>query len=84
MLTDAIRLRDGSPLVVGLEGMVLVSDDGGRSFAAHPRRDRFGISSVVAIDGERLLVVGSRGLALQPINELSGGEPGGSEGRGVR
>jgi photosystem II stability/assembly factor-like uncharacterized protein len=63
--------------------MVLVSDDGGRSFAAH-----LGVtasaSSVVAIERERLLVVGSRGLALQPINELTGGEPGSSEGRGVR
>jgi len=84
MLTDAIRLGDGSPLVVGLEGVMLTSSDGGRSFAAHPRRDRFGISSVVAVDGERLLVVGSRGLAVQPINELTGGGPGGPEGRGVR
>jgi photosystem II stability/assembly factor-like uncharacterized protein len=84
MLTDAIRLPDGSPVVVGLEGMMLISPDGGRSFAAHPRRDRFGTSSVVAIDGERLLVVGSRGLATQPIDELTGGGPGGPEGTGVR
>jgi photosystem II stability/assembly factor-like uncharacterized protein len=84
MLTDAIRLRDGSPLVVGLEGMMLTSTDGGRSVSMHPRRDRFGISSVVEIDGERLLVVGSRGLATQPVDELTAGGPGGPEGTGVR
>lgn len=84
MLTDAIRLRDGSPLVVGLEGMMLTSTDGGRSVSMHPRRDRFGISSVVEIDGERLLVVGSRGLATQLVDELTAGGPGGPEGTGVR
>jgi photosystem II stability/assembly factor-like uncharacterized protein len=84
MLTDAIRLPDGSPVVAGLEGMVLISTDGGSSFSARPRRDRFGISSVVEIDGERLLVVGSRGLATQPIDELTGGRPSDPEGKEVR
>lgn len=58
-------LADGSVMLVGNDGTVLVSRDGGRRFA--PRRDgpRQAYASVTAA-GEALVLVGERGVSLQP------------------
>jgi photosystem II stability/assembly factor-like uncharacterized protein len=62
MLNDAVSVgAGGSVAVVGLSGVVLVSRDGGRSFALMHQEDRKGLSAARAVGGDTLVVVGEGG-----------------------
>jgi photosystem II stability/assembly factor-like uncharacterized protein len=50
--------------VVGLSGVVLVSYDGGKSFALLQQDDRKGLSGVLAVGADTLLTVGEGGAKL--------------------
>jgi photosystem II stability/assembly factor-like uncharacterized protein len=50
--------------IVGLSGVVLVSHDGGRSFALLQQDDRKGLSAVLAVDAHTLVTVGEGGVKL--------------------
>jgi photosystem II stability/assembly factor-like uncharacterized protein len=62
MLNDAVSVgAGGSVAIVGLSGVVLVSRDGGRSFALMHQEDRKGLSAAKALGPETLVVVGEGG-----------------------
>jgi photosystem II stability/assembly factor-like uncharacterized protein len=62
MLNDAVSVgAGGSVAIVGLSGVVLVSRDGGRSFALMHHEDRKGLSAAKALGPETLVVVGEGG-----------------------
>jgi len=62
MLNDAVSLgTDGAIVVVGLSGVVLVSGDGGRSFALMQQEDRKGLSAARAVGRDTLVAVGEGG-----------------------
>jgi photosystem II stability/assembly factor-like uncharacterized protein len=62
MLNDAVGVGSrGAIAVVGLSGVVLVSRDGGRSFALMQQEDRKGLSAARAVGGDTLVVVGEGG-----------------------
>ena len=68
MLTDAARLPDGRRVIVGLEGMVLIEHDGG--FQEFQLPSRAGLTAVVVVDPQTLLVAGEAGLARLQLREL--------------
>ena len=70
MLTDGIRLADGTIVIVGLGGTVLVSADGGQSFTSHAQSNRRGISAVVDAGDGRLLLVGEFGVRVTAFDDL--------------
>lgn len=55
-------LDDGSVVLVGSSGIVLISKDGGRSFSRHFRLDQLPSSAVIAKNQQELLVVGMGGI----------------------
>jgi photosystem II stability/assembly factor-like uncharacterized protein len=67
LLTDACRLADGRIVMVGLAGVMLVSGDGGRSFALLEQRDRMGISAVIPAPDGDLVVAGEFGVRKVPV-----------------
>ena len=63
MLNDAVSVGpNGAIVVVGLSGVVLVSRDGGRSFALMQQEDRKGLSAARAVGGAALVAVGEGGV----------------------
>jgi len=68
MLTDATRLPDGRVVIVGLEGMVLIETEA--SYKEFQLPDRSGLTAVVAIDGETLVLAGDAGLLRVPLDAL--------------
>jgi photosystem II stability/assembly factor-like uncharacterized protein len=76
MLNDAVSLgAGGSVAVVGLSGVVLVSRDGGRSFALMHQEDRKGLSAAKALGPETLVVVGEGGARRINITPAWGSGP---------
>jgi len=71
MLTDGIRLADGTVVIVGLGGTVLVSEDGGRNFVYHAQANRRGISSIVDTGAGSLLLVGEFGVKVATLEDLT-------------
>jgi photosystem II stability/assembly factor-like uncharacterized protein len=71
LLTNGIRLADGTVVVVGLGGAVLISTDGGRTFSFHQQAGRRGISAVVETANGSLLLVGEFGVRIATITELT-------------
>jgi photosystem II stability/assembly factor-like uncharacterized protein len=68
MLTDATRMSDGRAVIVGLEGMVLVErEDGYREFQLP---SRVGLTAVVAVDEQTLVLASDAGLARVRLDEL--------------
>jgi photosystem II stability/assembly factor-like uncharacterized protein len=62
MLNDAVSLGTGGAVaVVGLSGVMLVSRDGGKSFALMQQEDRKGLSAAMAVGGDMLVAVGEGG-----------------------
>ncbi|MFL6602101.1 MAG: WD40/YVTN/BNR-like repeat-containing protein [Steroidobacteraceae bacterium] len=63
MLNGAVSLgtNDDAIAVVGLSGVVLVSRDGGKSFALMQQEDRKGLSAAMAVGGDTLVAVGEGG-----------------------
>jgi len=64
MLTGATPFGAGAIAIVGLSGVVLVSRDGGHSFALLQQADRMGLSAVLTAGDERVAVVGEDGAKL--------------------
>lgn len=52
---------DGRLVIVGVGGVVAVSDDAGRSFDVTVRADRVALSNAAVLDNDNLLLVGQRG-----------------------
>ena len=71
MLTDGIRLDDGTVVIVGLGGTVLVSSDDGFSFRLHQQENRRGISSIADVQDGSLLMVGEFGVRSTTLAELT-------------
>ncbi len=67
---------DGRIVLAGLSGVLLLSDDGGRSFELHQRSDRRGTAALVELAPDLLLAVGEGGLSqisgdsLQPTTKV--------------
>ena len=63
MLNDAVSLgtQGDAVAVVGLSGVVLVSRDGGRSFALMQQEDRKGLSAAMSVGADTLVAVGEGG-----------------------
>jgi photosystem II stability/assembly factor-like uncharacterized protein len=80
MLNDAVSVgAGGSVAVVGLSGVVLVSRDGGRSFALMHEEDRKGLSAARAVGGDTLVVVGEGGarrINIAPVAARAAGGAG--------
>ena len=73
MLTDGIRLPDGTVVIVGLGGAVLVSADGGNSFELHPQANRRGISAITDVGDDQLLLVGEFGVKVATFDHVTAG-----------
>ena len=52
---------DGRLVIVGVGGVVAISEDAGRSFNVRIRSDRVALASATALDGDDILLVGQRG-----------------------
>ena len=72
MLTGASPLGGRDIGLVGLSGVVLVSHDGGRSFALLQQADHAGLSALASVGGEKLAVVGEGGAKLISLRTESG------------
>lgn len=55
---------DGRLIIVGVGGVVAVSDDAGRSFDVRIRRDRVALAGATAMRGDGVLLVGQRGAVV--------------------
>ena len=73
LLTSALQLDDGTIVVAGLAGTVLVSSDGGRTFALHQQADRKGMTAVLQTAGDDLVMLGESGIKRLPAATLIGG-----------
>jgi photosystem II stability/assembly factor-like uncharacterized protein len=63
-----VAFDDGRIAIVGLGGVLLVSDDNGRTFELRQQPDRLGINAaVIAADGE-LVVAGEGGVRRLPLD----------------
>ncbi len=71
MLTNGVRLEDGTILISGLGGAVLVSKDGGHTFDLSQQANRRGISKVVETPDGSLLLVGEFGVKALSFSELA-------------
>lgn len=64
-LAAGTSLADGALVLASQAGQLLVSRDGGATFTAQARAQN--AAAILALDGNRLLVGGPRGLALQAL-----------------
>jgi photosystem II stability/assembly factor-like uncharacterized protein len=65
-LSGGSRTADGSIVVVGAGGTILVSKDRGRNFQVTTRPDRVGLASAKILDNGNLVLVGQRGAMMAP------------------
>jgi photosystem II stability/assembly factor-like uncharacterized protein len=72
LLSDATRLADGSVVIVGLAGVVLVSRDGAHSFQRLQLANRKGLGAVAAVPGG-VVVAGDGGATRLPLPATPGG-----------
>ncbi|MGH8471647.1 MAG: WD40/YVTN/BNR-like repeat-containing protein [Gammaproteobacteria bacterium] len=67
-LTAGVRLSDGTLVLAGLGGVVLLSRDGGQSFTPQLEPDRAGFAAIAGSGPRALFLVGERGIRrLVPI-----------------
>ncbi|TLY62023.1 MAG: hypothetical protein E6K52_06505 [Gammaproteobacteria bacterium] len=72
MLDGAATFGDGAVAIVGLSGVVLVSHDGGKSFALLQQDDRKGLSAALAPNADTLVTVGEAGARLIRLDRVRG------------
>jgi photosystem II stability/assembly factor-like uncharacterized protein len=68
MLTDGVRKPDGTLVIGGLSGAVLVSRDNGITWQAQNQDDRKGISALLPGAGATVLAVGEAGVKTIALN----------------
>ncbi len=73
-LTYGLRLSDGTLVIAGMAGALLVSHDGGYSFDLQQDPDRLGFSSLVQTTGGEILAVGDFGVTKLSITSLNTGQ----------
>ena len=73
LLTDGLVLDDGTIVIVGLAGTVLVSTDGGRSFRLEQQADRQGLTTVLPDGNGQLVLLGEFGATRLPASDIIGG-----------
>jgi photosystem II stability/assembly factor-like uncharacterized protein len=61
-IASVIQLPEGDIVAVGLSGGLLVSKDGGKTFAVKYRDDRKGLNSVIVSGEGKILIAGEAGL----------------------
>jgi photosystem II stability/assembly factor-like uncharacterized protein len=62
-IASIMQLPDGQVIAVGLSGGLLVSKDGGKTFAIRYRDDRKGLNGVIASSDGKIFIAGEAGLA---------------------
>jgi photosystem II stability/assembly factor-like uncharacterized protein len=77
LLDGAARFAGHGVAIVGLAGVVLTSDDGGRTFGLLQQANRAGLSAAVAVSDDELAAVGEDGAKLISLRGGPGGAPGG-------
>ena len=70
MLTSGGRLSDGTVIVAGLGGTVLVSSDEGRTFSLKKIIERQGVSALFESDDKALIMTGTFGVKKFPLSTL--------------
>jgi photosystem II stability/assembly factor-like uncharacterized protein len=71
MLNDGVRLSDRSVAIVGLSGVVLISNDGAHTFELREQADRKGLSAVLPATPGALAIVGEGGTRVLSIAAAS-------------
>ena len=62
MLTNALRLADGTVLICGLGGTVLISEDDGHNFSSIDFGNRDGYLALILDRNNELFTVGENGV----------------------
>jgi photosystem II stability/assembly factor-like uncharacterized protein len=62
MLNGGVTVGSDRVAVVGLSGVVLVSQDAGKSFRLLQQADRKGLSAATVVGGKTLVTVGEAGV----------------------
>ncbi len=76
LLTDGVRRADGSLVITGLAGTLLVSHDDGAGFALQQQADRQGLATALPTSDGGLVLVGEFGVnRLEPNESTSGSAP---------
>jgi photosystem II stability/assembly factor-like uncharacterized protein len=70
MLTDALLLSTGDIIVVGLSGTILLSQDNGNTFASVDFPHRYGLSTILEMDGN-LVLAGEAGIIKLSLDRLT-------------
>jgi photosystem II stability/assembly factor-like uncharacterized protein len=69
LLAGGARLADGTLVIGGLAGVMLVSQDGGQSFRVHQEADRKGFDAVAVVP-RGVVVAGEAGVRRLLLTEL--------------
>jgi photosystem II stability/assembly factor-like uncharacterized protein len=69
-LNSGLRLHDGSILITGLGGTILISDDNGETFELHTQGNRKGVQTALQLVGGDVLLVGEAGIARVSLADL--------------
>jgi photosystem II stability/assembly factor-like uncharacterized protein len=65
---------DGTVIIVGMDGVVLISHDDGENFRLHPQADRKGITGVLDAGAGNLVLVGETGVRRVSLLEVESGQ----------
>jgi photosystem II stability/assembly factor-like uncharacterized protein len=74
-LNSGTVTADGRIVLVSQSGHVLISDDDGKSFNPMKMDQPIPASDVAVVNKDTLVLVGVRGLKLQPLNQYITGGP---------
>jgi photosystem II stability/assembly factor-like uncharacterized protein len=76
LLTDGVQLADGTVIITGLAGALLISRDGGESFELAQQPDRQGLATALPTADGDLVLIGEFGVNRLPAAALSTGSAG--------
>lgn len=74
-ITDGIFLDDGRLVLVNSDGQITVSNNDGDSFSNAALNMPMQLNGVVQIAGDRLIVVGERGVSIESAKQQPAGNP---------